>query len=88
MMYAGGPISWLFKLSIPTSTKKSFYISTQEEMNKNIIWVRKTDLESEKLVYPYLHTREMSHYCFPRQGETKLCFSLPGETIVAHFSGV
>ena len=33
MMYAGGPISWLFKLSIPTSTKKSFYISTQEEMN-------------------------------------------------------
>ena len=52
MMYAGGPISWLFKLSIPTSTKKSFYISTQEEMNKNIIWVRKTDFELENEFFP------------------------------------
>jgi len=65
---------------------KSFYILAQEEMNKNIIWVRKTCLEPEKI--PYLHTREMGHSCFYRQGETKFCFSLPGETMVAHFSGV
>ena len=72
MMYAGGPIYSLFKLSIPTSTKKSFYISTQEEMNKNIIWVRKTDLEPEKLVfgvYSSISVQSISFFEFPKTEE-------------------